>query len=547
MTSNATPCLVNVTSNSNGIVLTSSTVTPTVAISANPGTTICNGTSVTFTANATNGGSSPSYQWRRNGLNVGTNSPTFISATLVTNDSISVELTSNATCISTPNATSAASVMTVNAVPIIIANTSTSRCGTGTVVLAATASAGNVNWYSALTGGTSLDTGSLFTTPSIAVTTTYFVDATANGCTTAARTSIDATVNALPIATATAATTPTLCAGDSLLITANTGTGLTYQWLNNNAPIVTATSISYIANAAGNYRVLVGNASGCKDTSTAVAVIVNPKPITATIIGRNSVHSDTVEIYSVNNTIGSSYIWTVLGGLQLTGGSTNSITVDWDVAYTSGMVNVIETNTFGCKGDTVFKPIISIVPVEFLSFDAKRVNERVNLTWVTASEINNSHFDVERSIDNNRFEFIGTVKGNGTTSLVNTYRLVDNIKSLINTNVTTVYYRLKQVDYDGEFAYTDVRTVELNNLDAVELTVYPNPNYGVFNLSVKSTEKLITTFTIYDNIGAEVWSYTTTLEQGLNTIPAQLQLAKGMYNVSMLNNKGIQTQRFIVK
>jgi hypothetical protein len=130
---------------------------------------------------------------------------------------------------------------------------------------------------------------------------------------------------------------------------------------------------------------------------------------------------------------------------------------------------------------------------------------------------------------------------------MNTYRLVDNIKSLINTNVTTVYYRLKQVDYDGEFAYTDVRTVELSNLDAVELTVYPNPNYGVFNLSVKSTEKLITTFTIYDNIGAEVWSYTTTLEQGLNTIPAQLQLAKGMYNVSMLNNKGIQTQRFIVK
>ena len=215
--------------------------------------------------------------------------------------------------------------------------------------------------------------------------------------------------------------------------------------------------------------------------------------------------------------------------------------------YLVAGVDAIETNTFGCKGDTVFKPIISIVPVEFLSFDAKRVNERVNLTWVTASEINNSHFDVERSIDNNRFEFIGTVKGNGTTSLMNTYRLVDNIKSLINTNVTTVYYRLKQVDYDGEFAYTDVRTVELNNLDAVELTVYPNPNYGVFNLSVKSTEKLITTFTIYDNIGAEVWSYTTTLEQGLNTIPAQLQLAKGMYNVSMLNNKGIQTQRFIVK
>jgi hypothetical protein len=233
MTSNATPCLVNVTSNSNSITLTSSTVTPTVVISANPGTTICNGTSVTFTANATNGGSSPSYQWRRNGVNIGTNLPTFTSATLVTNDSISVVLTSNATCISTPTAISAASVMTVNAIPTITASTPASRCGTGTVVLGATASAGTVNWYSTLTGGTSLDTGSLFTTPSISATTTYFVDATANGCTTAARTSVAATVNALPTATATAATTPILCSGDSVVINANAGTGLIYQWLNN--------------------------------------------------------------------------------------------------------------------------------------------------------------------------------------------------------------------------------------------------------------------------------------------------------------------------
>jgi hypothetical protein len=71
----------------------------------------------------------------------------------------------------------------------------------------------------------------------------------------------------------------------------------------------------------------------------------------------------------------------------------------------------------GCQGDTVFKPIVSIVPVEFLSFDAKRVNEKVNLTWVTASEINNSHFEVERSVDNNRFEQIGTVKGNAHATL----------------------------------------------------------------------------------------------------------------------------------
>jgi hypothetical protein len=424
--------------------------------------TICLGSTTTIGNLATGGSGRFSYKWfPALGLsNVNAARP--VASPTITTTYFVTLLDSNSGNIWVDTIT-----VNVNPTPTFSVIIPASRCGTGTVVLGATASAGTINWYSAATGGTSLATGASFTTPSITATTNYFVDATANGCTTAARTSVAATVNALPI--------------------------------------------------------------------------------TSAISGRTSVHSDTVETYAVTNTTGSSYVWTVINGVKLTGGTTNSITVDWDVAYTAGIVNVVETNTLGCKGDTVFKPIVSIVPVEFLSFDAKRVNEKVNLTWVTASEINNSHFEVERSVDNNRFEQIGTVKGNGTTSMMNTYSMVDNIKTIINSNAKTVYYRLKQIDYDGEFAYTDVRTVELSNLDALELTVYPNPNCGVFNLSVKSTEKLITTFTIYNNYGAEVWSYTTTLNEGLNTIPAQLQLAKGMYNVSMQNIKGIQSQIFILK
>jgi hypothetical protein len=369
-------------------------------------------------------------------------------------------LTSNATCISAPTATSAASVMTVNAIPTITANTPASRCGTGTVALAATASAGTINWYSAATGGTSLATGTSFTTPSITATTNYFVDATANGCTTATRTSVAATVNA--------------------------------------------------------------------------------RPITSAISGRTSVHADTVETYSVTNTTGSSYVWTVIGGVRLTGGTTNVITVDWDVAATSGMVKVIETNTLGCQGDTVFRPIVSIVPVEFLSFDAKRVNEKVNLTWVTASEINNSHFEVERSVDNNRFEQIGTVKGNGTTSMMNTYRLVDNIKTIINSNATTVYYRLKQVDYDGEFAYSPTVTVSLNEKGSATAALNPNPFKDAFTVEV--TESAATTAEVYliDGNGKMVRNFTMELNKG--TTAYQLtelnQLSSGMYFVRIITASG---------
>ena len=76
--------------------------------------------------------------------------------------------------------------------PTITGTTPASRCDAGTVILGATASAGTINWYAASTGGSSLGTGTSFTTPSISTTTTYYVDAT-NTCTTASRTAVIAT------------------------------------------------------------------------------------------------------------------------------------------------------------------------------------------------------------------------------------------------------------------------------------------------------------------------------------------------------------------
>ena len=84
--------------------------------------------------------------------------------------------------------------------PTITGTTPGSNCGTGTVVLGATASAGVINWYNTPTGGTSLGTGTSFTTPLISITTTYYVDAIDFGCTTASRTAIIATINTQPTA-----------------------------------------------------------------------------------------------------------------------------------------------------------------------------------------------------------------------------------------------------------------------------------------------------------------------------------------------------------
>lgn len=94
----------------------STSVTPSVSIAANPVGTITSGTSVTFTATPTNGGAAPSYQWEKNGNNVGTNNATYTDAALVNNDVIACVMTSSVTCANTATANSNNITMTVNAV-----------------------------------------------------------------------------------------------------------------------------------------------------------------------------------------------------------------------------------------------------------------------------------------------------------------------------------------------------------------------------------------------------------------------------------------------
>jgi hypothetical protein len=151
MTSSAT-CPSSATVTSNQITMTvNALITPSVTIGASA-TTICPGNSVTFTATPINGGSSPSYQWQVNGSNVGTNSPTFTTSSLVNGDVVRVILTSNAPCASPTTATSSNTTMTVNppapAIPGAIGGTSPVCPGiTGlTYTIAAVPNATSYTW-----------------------------------------------------------------------------------------------------------------------------------------------------------------------------------------------------------------------------------------------------------------------------------------------------------------------------------------------------------------------------------------------------------------
>lgn len=118
-----------------------------------------------------------------------------------------------------------------------------------------------------------------------------------------------------------------------------------------------------------------------------------------------------------------------------------------------------------------------LVPVELVSFSASIIGTDVNLSWMTATELNNQGFEVERSADENEWEKIGFVEGNGTSTQMNYYSYTD--KS-VKTGV--YFYRLKQVDFDGTSEYSSVVEVEVTIPREFALQQnYPNP----FNPSTK--------------------------------------------------------------
>jgi hypothetical protein len=151
---------------------------------------------------------------------------------------------------------------------------------------------------------------------------------------------------------------------------------------------------------------------------------------------------------------------------------------------------------------------ISVIPVELTSFTASVTGNNVTLDWETATEVNNSGFAIERKSANSEFIQIGFVPGFGTTAEPKAYTFTDN--SLLPGAYS---YRLKQIDFDGTFEYSDIVEVEVLTPDEFALAQnYPNP----FNPSTKITFALAVdskvSLKIFDVLGQEV---TTLVNQDL--------------------------------
>jgi hypothetical protein len=149
----------------------------------------------------------------------------------------------------------------------------------------------------------------------------------------------------------------------------------------------------------------------------------------------------------------------------------------------------------------------SVIPVELVSFSANVLDNSVILNWVTASELNNSGFEIERREAENRnqeseWTNIGFINGNGTSSESHSYSFVDNLTTSHNQ---TLYYRLKQINFDGSFEYSKVISVDITTPETFELMQnYPNPFNPATTISYNIPASSFVTLKIYDVLGTEV-------------------------------------------
>jgi len=148
----------------------------------------------------------------------------------------------------------------------------------------------------------------------------------------------------------------------------------------------------------------------------------------------------------------------------------------------------------------------SQLPVTLVSFIARKLpNSSVLLEWATASEINNSHFTVEKSFDAVDWQIVEEISGAGNSTAVNHYQTIDN-----NPLPGISYYRLKQTDFDGTFEFSPIQSVGEDRL-AYQLEISPNPTENILRINIPLNANQ--SIAIFDSRGTNLTLMTDVIEQ----------------------------------
>ncbi|MFY8090278.1 MAG: T9SS type A sorting domain-containing protein [Chitinophagaceae bacterium] len=238
-------------------------------------------------------------------------------------------------------------------------------------------------------------------------------------------------------------------------------------------------------------------------------------------------------------------------------------TVGTDTLYASGGgLWVYQTNANG-TGDVAFKDngngsydifylatnnaiacvrTATTLPVELSSFTARLRSNTVSLEWSTTNEINNLGFDVEKSIDGEKFASIGFVKASGNNN-GSTYNFNDE---KLNNKTGKVFYRLKQIDKDGKFNFSRTEAITINSIKNFSFQLSENPVRGDVRLVLTNETENKLQITVSNSNGQQVYNQQLLSKKGTTNavIPAN-SLKAGIYYITVTNGTEKQSVSFV--
>lgn len=293
---------------------------------------------------------------------------------------------------------------------------------------------------------------------------------------------------------------------------------------------------TYLMNAATTFTdTLYLNAQGNAD---AVFVIQINGALSTSTMSR---------VILMNGTQAKNVYWKVDGAVDINDNSdfkgtivVNNAAISLKTGTTLDGRALTTTGALTTAAITATLPAGSSLPVTWLSFTAaKNTSSSVLLKWSTASEINNHHFDVQRSSDGSSFTTLGSVAAGNNPNTVQNYSYTE-FKTINGNN----FYRLKQVDLDGKFKYSAV--VKINMTGAL-WALFPNPATSKTSVQIRSQLKNVS-FTLFDNYGKIVYyrSLPNVSAGEFKDIPVS-NFAKGIYMLKIQSDKGSKTEKIIVQ
>lgn len=293
-----------------------------------------------------------------------------------------------------------------------------------------------------------------------------------------------------------------------------------------------------------------------KKSGSSVDTVLDNVAATAIDIDGNSDLQEWVEAFNVSSyatySPTSITVSTTASSVKATSGTTSFSDIDssnrtamfqlnWmnvsSITYRMGAIN--KDNSRDRQFSLYFTSFFSSstpLPISLSKFEAKPLNEKVMVRWITASENDNDFFTIERSANNITFEPLAKINGAGNSSELQTYTYTDN-KPLPGNN----YYRLRQTDFNGKSETFDPVRVNLKSSkinDEVLKITSANPFQNYISLSYSSVITEEVEIKLYTSAGSELKSIRQTAEEGVNTftISSLENLEPGIYFVSVVNS-----------